>query len=212
MRAGPRLSRHLNKSDHLYSVVVADDPIDIFREQFQRASQAAAEADAMVLATVDPDGRPSARYVLLKGFDQRGFVFYTNLNSRKARALASHPSAALCFYWPAIDRQVRIEGRVERVGDDEADAYFRTRPRDSQIGAWASDQSAPLDSRTSLDQRLAEVARRFDQRPIPRPPFWSGFRVVPDAIEFWERSAARLHERKRFERHCDRWTSTLLYP
>lgn len=189
-----------------------DDPIELFREQFERASRLAPEADAMVLATVDADGRPSARYVLLKAFDQRGFVFYTNLNSRKARALVAHPIAALCFYWPSIDRQVRIEGRVERTTDDEADAYFQTRPRDSQIGAWASDQSAPLESRTSLDQRIADVTARFDRQQVPRPPFWSGFRVVPDAIEFWVRSPARLHERNRFERHGEGWIKTLLYP
>jgi len=192
--------------------VRVSDPIEIFRALFQRASEECAEADAMVLATVDPDGRPSARYVLLKAVDQRGFVFYTNLHSRKARALSAHPGASLCFYWAAMGKQVRIEGSVERVTDAEADAYFATRPRESQIGAWASDQSAPLDSRAALDQRVADAASRFEGRPVPRPPFWSGFRVVPHAIEFWTRDSARLHARERFERDGEAWRRTLLYP
>jgi pyridoxamine 5'-phosphate oxidase len=179
---------------------------------FRQASAAEAEADAMVLATVDPDGRPSARYVLLKSFDERGFVFFTNVRSRKARALAMNPTAALCFYWAALGRQVRVEGRVEAVGAEEADAYFKTRPRESQIGAWASDQSAPLGSRELLEQRVYEAARRFEGGSVPRPPFWSGFRVVPDAIEFWTRDRARLHTRERFERKVDTWTRSLLYP
>jgi len=191
---------------------MTDDPIEIFRGLFEQASQACVEPDAMVLATVDPDGRPSARFVLLKGFDRRGFVFYTNLRSRKAQALAAHPQASLCFYWAPIDRQVRIEGRTEQVTDQEADAYFQTRPRESQLGAWASDQSAPLASRAALDQSLAEVRARFDGRPVPRPPFWSGFRVAPDAIEFWARDPARLHVRDRYERDGEGWKRTLLYP
>ena len=188
------------------------DPIEIFRGLYDRASKACAEPDAAVLSTVDACGRPSGRYVLLKAFDRRGFVFYTNLNSRKARALAANPHASLCFYWPPIEKQVRIEGPVERVADAEADAYFATRPRESQLGAWASDQSAALDSRSTLEQRVAEMRARFEGRPVTRPPFWSGFRLRPDVIEFWTRDPARLHERERFDRDGERWNTTLLYP
>src|SRR3954464_6597361 len=154
----------------------------------------------MVLSTVDPDGRPSARYVLLKGVDARGFVFYTNVESRKAKAMATHPFAALTFYWPP-ETQVRIEGDVERVTDADADAYFATRPRASQIGAWASAQSAPLASRAALDDRTAEMERRFAGTDVPRPHFWSGYRVVATSMEFWTRDPARLHERVIFERN-----------
>jgi pyridoxamine 5'-phosphate oxidase len=190
-----------------------DDPIALFRSLYERASQECPQPDAMVLATVDPDGTPSARFVLLKGVDARGFVFYTNLNSRKARALDVNPRASLCFYWFPMGRQVRVEGPVERVTDDEADAYFATRPRDSQIGAWASDQSAPLASRAVLEQRVSDAAARFEGKAVTRPPFWSGFRVMPRAIEFWTADAARLHERDRFERvESGPWQRTLLYP
>ena len=189
-----------------------DDPLAIFSTLFERAKQESAEPDAMVLSTVDPDGRPSARYVLLKGVDADGFVFYTNLESRKARALAAHPAAALTFYWP-VATQVRIEGDVERVSDADADAYFATRPRASQIGAWASAQSEPLASRNALDERVAGVEQRFTGVPIPRPPFWSGFRVVPRSIEFWTRDPARLHERVSFMRTAGGgWQRSLLFP
>jgi len=190
-----------------------DDPIAMFSEFFEEARRhGTPEPDAMVLSTVDDGGRPSGRYVLLKEADQRGFVFYTNLESRKARALAANPYAALCFYWPLIDKQVRVEGSVERVPDAEADAYFASRPRESQIGAWASTQSATLDSRESLDRRVLKAHERFLGRPVSRPPFWSGFRVVPTAIEFWTRHPARLHERALFTRQDGRWVRTLLYP
>ena len=166
----------------------------------------------MVLSTADGDGQPSGRFVLLKAVDERGFVFYTNLESRKARALGANPRAALCFYWPELGKQVRVEGAVERVTDGEADAYFATRPRESQIGAWASKQSRTLASRQALDDRVAEVNARFDGVPVSRPPFWSGYRLVPAMIEFWTRDDARLHVRERYERSGSRWTETLLFP
>ena len=194
---------------------IESDPVEIFRALFERAKQECAEPDAMVLSTADADGRPSGRYVLLKDFDQHGFVFYTNLGSRKALALTANPHASLCFYWAPIDKQVRIEGSVERVTDEEADGYFATRPRESQIGAWASAQSAPLDSRASLDRRVAEARQRFGGGAVPRPPFWSGYRVVPDAIEFWTRDPARLHDRELYERDKGNrgpWVRTLLFP
>ena len=191
--------------------MTGDDPIAIFSSLFEQASRDCAEPDAMVLSTVDPDGRPSARYVLLKGVDDRGFVFYTNVESRKAKALAAHPHAALTFYWPPAT-QVRIEGPVERVSDAEADAYFATRPRGSQIGAWASLQSAGLPSRAALDARVLEVENRFKDAAVSRPPFWTGFRVMAESIEFWTRDAARLHERVVYQRASGEWTRSLLFP
>jgi pyridoxamine 5'-phosphate oxidase len=152
------------------------DPIDLFRQIFARASEACAEPDAMVLSTVDADGQPSGRFVLLKAFDDRGFVFYTNLASRKAQALDADPRASLCFYWAPIGKQVRIEGNVEAVGDAEADAYFATRPRESQIGAWASKQSMPMATRGELDARVVELEARFEGRAVPRPPFTASCR------------------------------------
>jgi pyridoxamine 5'-phosphate oxidase len=192
--------------------VPVDDPIAMFSEWFEKAGRECAEPNAMVLSTVDASGRPSGRYVLLKGVDARGFVFYTNLESRKARAIAANPYAALTFYWPPLDKQVRIEGGVERVSEVDADAYFATRPRESQIGTWASTQSASLASPEVLDQRVRNVRDRFDGAPIPRPPFWSGFRVVPQSIEFWTRDPARLHERALFERRGGSWARSLLFP
>lgn len=189
----------------------ADDPLALFSALYAEAARTLAEPDAMVLSTVDPDGRPSARYVLLKSVDERGFTFYTNLGSRKAKALAAHPYAALTFYWP-VDTQIRIEGGVERVSDEEADAYFATRARESQTGAWASKQSSPLSSPTRLDERLAEARARFEGGPVPRPPFWSGFRVLAQSIEFWTRDPARLHGRVIYERRQGAWTRSLLFP
>jgi pyridoxamine 5'-phosphate oxidase len=188
------------------------DPIEMFLGLYEQATRSCPEPDAMVLSTVDADGRPSGRYVLLKGVDQRGFVFYTNLGSRKARALMANPYASLCFYWPSIDKQVRVEGNVERATDAEADSYFATRSRDSQIGAWASDQSAVLESSAVLDERVAAIRKRFGDGVVSRPPFWSGFRVVPTSIEFWTRDPARLHHRERFDRTGEQWTRSFLYP
>jgi pyridoxamine 5'-phosphate oxidase len=192
------------------------DPIEEFRALFAQA-QAVDRARlpdpyAMALATVGADGAPSLRMVLLKDVDERGFVFYTNLRSRKGRELADVPRAALCFYWAALGVQIRIEGSVEPVSDEEADAYFATRARDSQIGAWASLQSETLASMEQLHERFAEVEARFDGAPVPRPPHWSGRRVRPCRIEFWHEGAHRLHERRVFEREGDRWTMRLLFP
>jgi pyridoxamine 5'-phosphate oxidase len=191
---------------------MADNPIEIFKELYARAAQTLAEPDAMVLSTVDADGQPSGRFVLLKAVDERGFVFYTNLESRKAKALAVNPRASLCFYWPTIDKQVRIEGKVETVSDAEADAYFATRPRPFQIGAWASNQSAALDSRAALEDRVTGAEARFQGGTVTRPPFWSGYRVVPHSIEIWTRDPARLHMRHHYERTGDGWVQTLLFP
>jgi pyridoxamine 5'-phosphate oxidase len=166
----------------------------------------------MTLATTTPEGRPSARAVLLKGLDERGFVFYTNLESRKSKELFASPHAALCFLWKSLNRQVRVEGRVELVGDEEADAYFASRPRDSQIGAWASDQSQPLASRAELERRVEEFSRRFGEAQVPRPPSWSGFRVVPQRIEFWQERPFRLHDRLLFIREGKEWRRELLFP
>jgi pyridoxamine 5'-phosphate oxidase len=189
-----------------------DDPIGYFSTLFERASQEEAESNAMVLSTVDADGRPSGRYVLLKAVDDRGFVFYTNMGSRKAHALAVNAQAALTFYWPTIEKQVRVEGRVEHVTDAEADGYFATRPREFQIGAWASSQSDTLASRAALEERVRDAAARFDGAVVSRPPSWSGFRVVPDRIEFWTRDPHRLHHRLLFERLDGAWIRSFLFP
>jgi pyridoxamine 5'-phosphate oxidase len=167
---------------------------------------------AMTLATVAADGQPSARMVLMKGHDTRGFVFYTNQQSRKAGELGQTPRAALLFHWKSLRRQVRIEGPVSIVSDAEGDAYFATRARDSQLGAWASEQSRPLDARETFEARFEEMQARFDGGPVPRPPHWGGYRVTPERIEFWQDRAHRLHERRLFTRAGTGWTEGLLYP
>ena len=166
----------------------------------------------MALGTVDEDGNPSVRIVLLKAYDERGFVFYTNYDGRKGRELLARPRAALCFFWPTIDVQVRIEGSVAEVADDEADAYFATRHRMSQIGAWASRQSEPLESPDALDKRVAKYEREFEGKAVPRPPHWSGFRVQPERIEFWKGKPSRLHERHLYTRAANGWKIETLYP
>lgn len=170
------------------------------------------DPNAMTLATADARGRPSARMVLLKDTDARGFVFYTNLESRKGGELRQNPFAALLFHWKSLRRQVRVEGAVEPVSAEEADAYFASRPRGSQIGAWASDQSRPLESRFHLEKQVAEVTARHLVGSIPRPPHWSGFRVVPEAIEFWQDKPFRLHDRLVFRRAEGGWTTVRLFP
>jgi pyridoxamine 5'-phosphate oxidase len=188
------------------------EPLAPFRRWLDEAWQGEPNAHAMTLATTTPDGRPSARVVLLKGLDERGFVFYTNLESRKSKELFANPHAALCFLWKSLNRQVRVEGIVELVGDEEADGYFASRPRDSQIGAWASDQSRPLASRAELERRVDEFSRRFNEGEVPRPPSWSGFRAVPQRVEFWQERPFRLHDRIRFIREGDGWRRERLFP
>jgi pyridoxamine 5'-phosphate oxidase len=188
------------------------EPLAPFRRWLDEAWKGEPNAHAMTLATTTLDGRPSARVVLLKGFDALGFVFYTNLESRKSAELFANPYAALCFLWKSVNRQVRVEGPVEQVTDDEADAYFASRPRDSQIGAWASDQSRPLASRAELERRVEEFSRRFGEGAVPRPIYWSGFRVVPQRVEFWQERLFRLHDRLLFFREGERWRRERLFP
>ena len=166
----------------------------------------------MALATADPNGRPSVRMVLLKGHGPEGFVFYTNRHSGKARQLEENPRAALLFHWKSLRRQVRVEGAVGRVTDAESDAYFATRSRDSQLGAWASDQSAPLDDRATFERRFEQVKLRFEGADVPRPPHWGGYLVEPDRVEFWYGATFRLHERIMHAADGTSWTSRLLYP
>lgn len=192
---------------------VYQEALDRFRRIVAEAQQLPLEDPlAMSLATVDEDGRPSVRVVLLRGFDERGLKFYTNIHSRKGRAMRAHPYAAVCFHWEPLRSQVRIEGRVERSSDEDSDAYWATRPRESRIGAWASNQSQPLPDRQTLAERVAEFERRFPGDEIPRPPQWGGYRLIPDRIEFWRGQPARLHERDVYQLTDAGWTHGLLYP
>lgn len=189
------------------------DPIQRFREAFARAqARETGDVTAMSLATADAFGRPSLRVVLLKGITDAGFVFFTNHESRKARELETNPVAALCFHWPLLEEQVRIEGPVVRVSDAESDAYFATRPRESQIGAWASEQSRPLASREHLEARVAEITARFAGGLVPRPAFWGGYCVVPERIEFWHGQPSRLHDRIVYLRTGEGFRIERLYP
>lgn len=196
------------------SIQKESDPFALFEAWFAEAkdTKTIEDATAMTLATVGPDGMPSARIVLLKGVDHGGFVFYTNKTSVKGQHLAAHPMAALCFHWMPLDMQVRVEGTVESVTDAEADAYFASRPRQSQIGAWASKQSQAYGERLELEKRLAKYTAKFGISPVPRPPFWSGFRIMPRRIEFWLKQPFRLHDRVSYTRHEDAWAVERLFP
>jgi pyridoxamine 5'-phosphate oxidase len=192
------------------------DPIALFKKLLAEANalprEQVPDPTAFALATVAENGQPSIRMLLLKDVDERGFVFYTNLESRKARELVGNRRAAMNFHWGQMERQVRVEGRVSQVSDEEADAYFAIRPRGSQIGAWASRQSRAMENASALDARVAEFEQKFTGKKVPRPPFWSGFRLVPSAIEFWRGRPNRLHERQLFVREGDSWKVQLLYP
>lgn len=193
--------------------MTATDPFALFDSWIAEAREVEInDPEAMALATANAKGQPTVRMVLLKGHGPAGFVFYTNEQSAKGDQLAANPHAALLFHWKTLRRQVRIEGAVERVTGAEADAYFASRARDSQLGAWASDQSRPLDARATFEDRFEATKERFDGQDVPRPPHWGGYRVVPDRIEFWSDRPHRLHERRLFIREGDRWSEGLLYP
>lgn len=191
-----------------------DNPFHLFGVWLKEAEASEPnDPNAMTLATVGPDGMPSSRMVLLKGYDDDGFVFYTNLGSQKARELTAHPKAALLFHWKSLQRQIRIQGDISPVTTAEADAYYASRARDSRIGAWASKQSQPMEGRWELEKRVAGFALKFAVGEIPRPEFWSGFRIAPQVIEFWKAGAFRLHDRVRLERQPDgSWRQAPLFP
>lgn len=191
-----------------------ENPIILFQQWLKIAeSSEINDPNAMCLATIDPNGRPSARIVLLKSLDDRGFVFFTNRESRKGEALGSHPDAALCFHWKSLGRQVRVEGRVSMIADPESDDYYNSRPKGSRIGAWASRQSRPLENRSTLVNRVAELEKTYPgDTPIPRPPHWGGYRLEPGYIEFWHDGEFRLHTRLIYKKTGNAWERSMLYP
>jgi pyridoxamine 5'-phosphate oxidase len=192
---------------------VDPDPVVQFHKWFEKAIEADLhEPNAVTIATATGDGRPSARIVLLKGYDERGFVFYTNYEGRKAREIEENPLCALLFYWGELERQVRIEGRARRISGEEADAYFLSRPRGSRLGAWASEQSQPVEDRNVLEERVRELEAEYEGREIPRPPFWGGYRVEPEVIEFWQGRENRLHDRIVYHRSGRGWKIVRLQP
>jgi len=208
-----RESRSALPQTGLWRAAMADDPFALFDAWYAEAQASEPnDANAMALATADAAGRPSLRMVLLKGHGPDAFMFCTNRESRKAGDLAANTRAALLFHWKSLRRQVRIEGAVSLASDAESDAYFATRGRDSQLGAWASDQSRPLDARATFEARFEAMQARFEGQEVPRPPHWGGYRVIPSRIEFWQDRAHRLHERRLFTRVADGWSEGLLYP
>lgn len=192
---------------------MADNPFTLFDTWYAEAKESEPnDPNAVAFATADAEGRPSVRMVLLKGHGPDGFVIYTNRESRKAGDLAANPQGALLFHWKSLRRQIRIEGPVTWATDEESDAYFASRGRDSQLGAWASEQSRPLDSRETFEDRFAEMTAKFEGKDVPRPPHWGGYRVTPTRIEFWQDRAHRLHERRLFTREDGNWSEGLLFP
>jgi pyridoxamine 5'-phosphate oxidase len=209
----PAAMRHDYRLGVLIEADAAPDPVAQFRRWFDDAIAAAVpEANAMTLATVDPIGQPAARIVLLKGFDERGFVFFTNYLSRKGQELSANPKASLLFFWPALERQVRIDGTVEPTSRSESEAYFHTRPVASQIGALASQQSRVIPNRAGLEQRAADLAKQLAGKTIPTPDYWGGYRLTPSAVEFWQGRESRLHDRLLYTRSGDRWKIDRLSP